>query len=188
MVWGIGPSPLALHSDAAMLPTAPAARPWLLVRRAIFTVTVAGAVAVVPSGARAEFPRFFRGLTSPFRAAHRHAPPLPADPCLDRLADEVAWLEHHVNHYGSIVAKAPDVWGQNRLTQHRAEYEKQMQKQLGLFEPRASASLRRSDQAFLGMALALQSASGRRRGNDEVALPAASSSSNALTTISGLIP
>lgn len=188
MVGGIGPSPLALHSDAAMLPTAPAARPWLLVRRAIFTVTVAGAMAVVPSGARAEFPRFFRGLTSPFRAAHRHAPPLPADPCLDRLADEVAWLEHHVNHYGSIVAKAPDVWGQNRLTQHRAEYEKQMQKQLGLFEPRASASLRRSDQAFLGMALALQSASGRRRGNDEVALPAASSSSNALTTISGLIP
>jgi hypothetical protein len=174
--------------DAAMLPPASVARSGRPVCHAFVIALTAAALASGPSLARAEFPRFFRGLTAPFRAAHRQAPPLPADPCLEQLAEEVAWLEHHVAHYGSIVAKAPDVWGQNRLTQHRAQYEEQMRKQLGLFESRASAALRRSDQAFLGMALALQSASGRRRGADEVAVPAASSSSNALTTISGLIP
>ena len=150
------------------------------------TAMVCWIAAATPAGA--EFPGIFRTLSAPFRAAHRDAPALPDDPCLDQLAGEVAWLESHINAYGSIVAKEPDVWGQNRLTQHRAEYEKQMQKQLGLFESRASAALRRSDQAFLGMALALQSASGRRRGSDDVAVPTLTASSNSLTTIQGLIP
>jgi len=188
MARGSAPSILALHLDAAMLPPTSVARSGRPVSQTLLVAIGIVALASGPSLARAEFPRFFRGLTAPFRAAHRQAPPLPADPCLEQLAEEVAWLEHHVAHYGSIVAKAPDVWGQNRLTQHRAQYEEQMRKQLGLFESRASAALRRSDQAFLGMALALQSASGRRRNADEVAMPAASSSSNALTTISGLIP
>ena len=149
---------------------------------------LAVAVSLAAAPAAAEFPRFFRGLTSPFRAAHRDAPPLPADPCLDELASEVLWLEHHVDHHGSIVAKAPDVWGQNRLTRHRAEYEEVMRAQLGRFESRSSAALRRSDQAFLGMALALQTASGNRRRGDQVAVPEITASSNALTTIQGLIP
>jgi hypothetical protein len=146
------------------------------------------APAVCPQPASGEFPRLFRGLTAPFRAAHHDAPALPLDPCLDQLAGNVRWLEGHVNTFGSIVAKEPDVWGQSRLTQHRAQYEEQMQKQLGLFESRASAALRRSDQAFLGMALAVQSASGRRRGPDEVALPPVTATSNSLTTVTGLIP
>ncbi len=154
-----------------------ASRSWLW---AVFAV--AAGLAATP--AAAEFPRLFRGLTSPFRAAHREAPPLPDAPCLDRLAGEVAWLEHHVNHYGSIVAKAPDVWGQNRLTRHRAEYEAQMRAQLDRFESRSSAALRRSDQAFLGMALALQSASGNRRRGDQVAAPEA----NVVNSIQGMIP
>jgi hypothetical protein len=151
-------------------------------------VLLAVAAGLVAAPAAAEFPRFLRGLTSPFRAAHRDAPPLPADPCLDEFTREVLWLEHHVDHYGSVVAKAPDVWGQNRLTRHRSEYEEQMRAQLGRFESRSSAALRRSDQAFLGMALALQSASGNRRRSDQVAVPEITASSNALTTIQGLIP
>ncbi len=134
--------------------------------------------------ARAEFPRLVRGLTSPFRAAHRDPPPLPADPCLEELTREVLWLEHHVNHYGSVVAKAPDVWGQSRLTRHRAEYEEQMRAQLDRFESRSSAALRRSDQAFLGMALALQAAAGSRPGPADVAVPAP----NVVNTIQGLLP
>jgi hypothetical protein len=163
----------------AVLPGA--SRSWLWV---VFTVS-AGLAA---SPAAAEFPRFFRGLAAPFRAAHRDAPPLPVDPCLDNLAGEVAWLEHHVNHYGSIVAKSPDVWGQNRLTRHRAEYEDQMRAQLARFENRSSAALRRSDQAFLGMALALQSASGNRRRGDQVAVPEATGSASVINSIQGLIP
>ena len=149
-------------------------------------LAVGCSLAAIP--AAAEFPQFFRSLSAPFRAAHRHAPAVPADPCLEHLAGEVAWLETHVNAYGSIVAKEPDVWGQNRLTQHRTEYEEQMQRQLGLFESRSQAALRRSDQAFLGMAMALQTASGNRRRPEQVAVPEVTTSSNMVTTIQGLIP
>jgi hypothetical protein len=151
-------------------------------------ILVATAVSLAAAPARAEFPRLFRGLTSPFRAAHRDAPPLPDDPCLDELTAEVLWLEHHIDHYGSIVAKAPDVWGQNRLTRHRAEYEAEMKAQLARFESRSSAALRRSDQAFLGMAFALQSASGNRRRPDQVAVPEVTGSASVVNSIQGLIP
>ena len=40
-------------------------------------LVVALASSFVATSAVAEFPRVFRGLTSPFRAAHRDAPPLP---------------------------------------------------------------------------------------------------------------
>jgi hypothetical protein len=46
---------------------------------------------------------------------------------------------------GQVVVKNPDVWGQNRLTQHRAEYEDQMKAQLGNFETVLSSYQRRSD-------------------------------------------
>jgi len=168
-----------------MPPAAPRPRP---AGRPPVTLVVGLATVFVTASAAAEFPRFFRGVTAPLRAAHRELPTTAAAPCLDQLAGEVLWLEHHVDHYGSIVAKSPDVWGQNRLTRHRTEYEEQMRKQLGLFESRASAALRRSDQAFLGMALALETASGRRRRPDEVAVPEVTAASNSLTTIQGFIP
>jgi hypothetical protein len=168
------------------MPRIPAASRTALHRGLLLLVTVAVGLAASP--AAAEFPRLFRGLTSPFRAAHRDAPPLPEDPCLDELTAEALWLEHHLDHYGSIVAKAPDVWGQNRLTRHRAEYEAQMRAQLDRFESRSSAALRRSDQAFLGMALALQAASGNRRRGDQVAVPEATGSASVVNSIQGVIP
>ena len=161
-------------------------------RRSAHALPIAPLIALVAGltavPAAAEFPRLLRGLAAPFRAAHREAPPLPEDPCLDVLTGEVLWLEHHIDHYGSIVAKSPDVWGQNRLTRHRAEYEQQMRAQLDRFESRASAALRRSDQAFLGMAMALQSASGNRRRGEQVPVPAANTSSTAVARVEGLIP
>ncbi|UUO04976.1 hypothetical protein M4951_16480 [Blastopirellula sp. J2-11] len=63
-----------------------------------------------------------------------------------------------MDKYGSVVAKHPDIWGESRLMRHRAEYEQIMETQLGGFEVRMNAALRRSDQAFLGMAFALQAA------------------------------
>jgi len=97
----------------------------------------------------------FHSLATPVRAVHRKKPPVCKDDVVERLADEIDWLQAHINAYGSIVAKHPDVWGQNRLTRARYEYEEQMRAQLGAFQELSNASLRRSDQAFLGLALSL---------------------------------
>jgi hypothetical protein len=148
---------------------------------------VAAALAAAAGQAR-EFGHVLKAFAAPFKAAHRTPPPPADEPCLDHLVRQVAWMEHHLDCYGSIVAKQPDVWGQNRLTRARLEYEDQMQKQLGEFTERTSAAIRRSDQAYLGMALAIQSASGRRRAPPETAVPDASGSASVINTIQGLIP
>ncbi len=100
----------------------------------------------------------FRILAQPVEAAHREKPQTCRDPAIEQLADEIDWLEHHIDAYGSVVAKTPDVWGETRLMRHRWEYERQMAAMLTQFEVKMQASLARSDQAFLGMAMALQSA------------------------------
>jgi hypothetical protein len=140
------------------------------------TLATVGCLVLWATHARAgEFGRFFQDLAAPLRAAQRE-PPVPRHPpveCVDsieRLAAEVDWLEHHLNAYGSIVAKQPDVWGQSRLMRHRYEYEAQLQRQLGEFAVRSQAAIRRSDQAFLSMALALEEATDRRRLPDTTAL------------------
>ena len=150
-------------------------------------LAAAALLGAVPAGA-GELGKFVRGLAQPFKAVHRERPQTGCDDHVERLAAEIDWLEHHIDAYGSIVAKQPDVWGQSRLTRHRDEYEDQMRRQLGQFTERTTAALRRSDQAFLGMALALQSASGRRRGAQEVPVPDATGSTNVFTTIQGLLP
>jgi hypothetical protein len=137
-------------------------------------------------GAGGEVGRALRGLAAPLHHV-RQPPAAPGDPCVEDLAARIDWLKRRLETEGSIVAKQPDVWGQNRLTRHRMEYEEEMRRQLGQFAPRSSAALRRSDQAFLGMALAVQSASGRRRTAVDPAateIPAPS----VVNTIQGMIP
>jgi hypothetical protein len=150
-------------------------------------LTVGAAFLPETTGA-GELGKVFRGLAAPLKAAHRQPPATPTDPCIEDLAARIDWLEHHLDCYGSIVAKQPDVWGQSRLTRHRAEYEEQMRRQLGLFSERTSAAIRTSDQAFLGMALALQSASGQRRAGQQTAVPEAIGSASVINSIQGLIP
>ncbi|MFM7206377.1 MAG: hypothetical protein ACKO4T_06900 [Planctomycetaceae bacterium] len=145
------------------------------------------AATAVPAPAR-EFGQLWRTLVAPLQAAHRQPPPPGGDPCLEDLARQIAWLEHHLARYGTIVAKQPDVWGQGRLTRARMEYETEMRQQLGLFTERTTAAIRRSDQAFLGMALAIQSASGRRPTPQDVAVPDAAGSASVINTIQGMIP
>ncbi|PHS18452.1 MAG: hypothetical protein COA78_02175 [Blastopirellula sp.] len=89
---------------------------------------------------------------------HRKAPETGKDNVVERLASEIDWLEHHLDHYGTVVAKHPDVWGESRLTRHREEYEKLLEAEMGKFEVLINGALRRSDQSFLGMAFALQAA------------------------------
>ena len=78
--------------------------------------------------------------------------------CLEQAANEVDRLERELNQTGTVVIKAPDIWGESRLTKHRQEFEREMEKQITGFELRLNANIRRSDQAYLANALALQAA------------------------------
>jgi hypothetical protein len=77
---------------------------------------------------------------------------------VQRLARQIDLLERHLDQYGTVVAKSPDVWGEARLTKYRAEYEKALKKELESFNSTINAAISRSDQAFLSSALALQAA------------------------------
>jgi len=160
----------------------PSGRRWSLAMFVRHTVGLTGRLALlccllaaVTPVTAGELGPLLKKLTGPFEAAHREKPPIATDPCVDELAARLEWIEHRIDTHGSIVAKAPDVWGQSRLTRHRYEYDEQLRRQLDRFESRAQAAIRRSDQQYLGMALALQAAAGRRRrGDDVVAVPEAS--------------
>ena len=141
-----------------------------------------------PTAHAGDMGTILRGLTAPLRAAHREQPATCCDDRVEQLAAEIDWLEHHIDFFGSIVAKQPDVWGQSRLTRHRQEYEDQLRRQLGAFAETSSAALRRSDQAFIGTALALQSASGRRRPADLVAVPDVNGGGSVINSIQTLLP
>jgi hypothetical protein len=105
-----------------------------------------------------EFWKVFTPVTAPAKAMHREKPDTCQDPPVEQLANQIDWLEHYIDEYGTIVAKHPDVWGESRLTRHREEYERQMAQQLNGFDVTYQGSLARSDQAYLGFALALSSA------------------------------
>ncbi|MEN9667886.1 MAG: hypothetical protein RLZZ326_4249, partial [Planctomycetota bacterium] len=103
--------------------------------------------------------RFWQGLKAAAKTLHREKPETCKDDSVEQLASEIDWLEHHIDTYGSIVAKQPDVWGQSRLTRHRYEYEAQMKAELGNFQDLNNASISRSDQSFVGMAMAMSQGS-----------------------------
>lgn len=80
------------------------------------------------------------------------------DLTVERLAQEIDWLERHIEQYGSVVCKQPDIWGQARLTKHRQEFEDVMAKQLEQFHLYINGTIARSDQAFFSNSFALQAA------------------------------
>ena len=117
---------------------------------------MAASLAMIASLAKAgDSGSIWHAVTAPARAWQRDRPPTCKDDRVEQLADEIDWLEHHIDSYGSIVAKQPDVWGQSRLTRHRYEYEAEMKAQLGKFEDLNNASISRSDQSFAGLASAM---------------------------------
>lgn len=159
-------------------------RPASLLRGSVAAVLVCLASATTSHAI--ELASFWEHVTAPF-TAHHHAPP-PAAPSVRDLAARLDWLEQHLDTYGSIVVKHPDVWGQSRLMRHRHEYEEQLRAQLDQFASRSNAALRRSDQSYLGMALALEAATGRRRGPEDVPLPSAGGSASVINQIEGMLP
>jgi hypothetical protein len=84
-----------------------------------------------------------------------------AKPTIQVLAHDLDELEEHIEKYGSVVAKQPDVWGQARLTKHREEFEKEMAKELDKFGFTLQGSVSMSDQAYFADAFALSAAASR---------------------------
>jgi hypothetical protein len=95
-------------------------------------------------------------LTS-WAKSHGKPPVTAEDKALEQLAANVDWLEHHINQWGSVTSKAPDVWGEARLTQYRDEVEQILGPQRDKFNPALiSGAQQVSDSAILAFALALQ--------------------------------
>lgn len=84
--------------------------------------------------------------------------PLRSRTSVEHLAEKLDKLEKQMQYTGRITVKAPDVWGQARLTAHREEFERQMAAQLTNFKVSSQAQIAISDQAFLSQAMALSAA------------------------------
>src|SRR5262249_15577034 len=80
------------------------------------------------------------------------------NPTMMALAQDLDHLEKHVEKYGSVVIKQPDVWGQARLTKYREEFEREMASDLKSFQVLLQGSTIRQDQAFFANATALSAA------------------------------
>jgi hypothetical protein len=133
--------------------------PGQAARVAVAFLTIMGtALPPLPGRGGEIVDKMLRGMAVPFKGKQRTPPPTGIDCAVERLATEIDWLENYVDRYGSVVAKEPDVWGQSRLTRYRREYEEQLHKEIGNFQELNQASLSRSDQSYLGLALAVGAA------------------------------
>jgi hypothetical protein len=91
------------------------------------------------------------------------------------LARDIDSLERHIDRYGSVTLKQPDVWGQARLTAIREEFELTMKADLGTFKPSLQGTFSASDQAYFLNALALSAAAS---GTQQVVRPAPTAVAN----------
>ncbi len=76
-------------------------------------------------------------------------------PTVHALASDLDRLEKHIECYGSVTAKVPDIWGQARLTQYREDFERTMKDNLTKFDANLQGNVARSDQSYLAAALSL---------------------------------
>ena len=112
---------------------------------------------VVPTYAS---PPILNHLSRAYQEAKYHGkkPKMGRDSAIELLAENIDWLEHHIDRYGSVTAKQPDVWGEARLTKHRDEFEQMMFRELNQFSFRINASIEQSDSSFLSQSMALSAA------------------------------
>lgn len=142
--------------------------------------------AVLPStvGAGEFFGRLKRLVTE---SEYQGTEPVMGQDCaMECLAENIDWLEHHIDNYGSIVAKQPDIWGEARLTKHRDEYERIMFGELGKFNSTINASVSQQDGAFLAQAFALSAAAS---GASTTPVPADAAGTNvSVGTVTATLP
>ncbi|TWT95850.1 hypothetical protein Pla108_29270 [Botrimarina colliarenosi] len=130
-------------------------------RNAFLRTLLAGCVvlqSLAPTTASADhvFGRIKRLITE--ATYHGSEPPSCEVGAIEELAENIDWLEHHIDTYGSVVAKQPDIWGEARLTKHRDEYERMMYRELNQFKFTTNAAISQGDSAFLAQAIALSNA------------------------------
>ncbi|MFM7975225.1 MAG: hypothetical protein ACKO8U_09155, partial [Pirellula sp.] len=132
-----------------------AARPPLSFLKAVLSFVSLIALGLSPSTLYAQ-----GGVVSKVTAwakGHGKPPATNQDKALEELAKNVDWLEHHINQWGSVSSKAPDVWGEARLTQYRREIEEVLEPLRKGFDPtRLAGAQQVSDSALLAVALAMQ--------------------------------
>jgi hypothetical protein len=104
-----------------------------------------------------------------------------------QLACLIDHLEHALWHRGQVVVKNPDVWGQNRLTLHRSEYEANLKKQLDSFEIILNSYQRVSDAAALTSATSIGASLGPPGGKGAPATAASIPSAVGLVGPTGLV-
>lgn len=100
-------------------------------------------------------------------------------PTVRSLARDVDCLEAHIERFGSVTVKQPDVWGQARLTKVRDDFETQMATELGTFKATLQGSSFASDQAYFADAMALSIAAS---GDQQYARPPKTVVNNTTTT------
>lgn len=101
------------------------------------------------------FPPLLDHLLRPLQR-HGVEPESCVDPAIETLAQNVDWLEHELDRWGTVVPKTPDIWGEARLTKYRREVEEQLSQQIDQFDfSRLSGSQSVTDTAFLAAAISL---------------------------------
>ncbi len=75
-----------------------------------------------------------------------------------QLAGRVDELDRTLFREGMIAVKAPDVWGQNRMTKYRAEFETNMARELGNFKYMLNGAVRNTDVTVLTSATSVGAA------------------------------
>ncbi len=145
---------------------------------------ILGVVLVVAQDLKAEPPLVAR-LTG-WAKGQGHKPATKEDAALETLATHVDWLESHLNNWGSVTAKAPDVWGEARLTQYRIEVEQQFKSRVqGFDEGRLNGAQTVSDSALLAAAFALQANTPVSAGQTRLPAPNVSVTNNTSNVSNG---
>jgi hypothetical protein len=115
-----------------------------------------------------------------------HDPYLGKELSVLALARDLDHLEKHIDWFGSVTPKVPDVWGQARLQQYREDFEREMYKDIGNFHVLLNGSLSRSDQSYFSyaqtLAIAAAGASGAPLPVPAAAPPASTVSSSVTKT------
>jgi hypothetical protein len=105
------------------------------------------------------------------------------------MACDLDHLEKHIDWYGSVTAKTPDVWGQARLTSYRQETEQLLRNELDGFRVSQQGSISRTDIADLLVRLMFSSSTtptttGTAQANAEATKAAADATKAAAEAVS----
>ena len=107
------------------------------------------------------------------------------------VARAIDALDHQLSEIGVVDVKAADVWGQNRMTKFRVEYEQEMVKNLPNFRAVLSARQRQADEATLTSATSIGMVRGGSQqvsGGSTVTNVAVPTPSQGLVAVSPLLP